>query len=259
MTHFSFILVEPAEPGNLGAAARAMHTMGFSDLRLVRPKADPLSGIARALAHRCEHILEAAPIYEDLTAALADSDLACATTARHRIERYHYVSGRELPRAITAKGDWVKRVALVFGSERSGLSNQDLQHCDLLTTLPQACSQPSLNLAQAIMLYSFILAEHLDRDPSEGAFGVQIKDQRLNSRSMPAAQYGALKNSLDQLAQRVGLPERYQGYLKRAIARLSYEDLYLIHNIRTFIDNKLTDLEKQIDTKSVINSKQSDQ
>ncbi|MEO0888387.1 MAG: TrmH family RNA methyltransferase, partial [Cyanobacteria bacterium J06648_10] len=71
----------------------------------------------------------------------------------------------------------LKKVAIVFGSERSGLSNQDVDLCDIVTTIPQAVAQPSLNLAQAVMVYSFTLAEQQTQ--------IQIKDQRLQSLLRP--------------------------------------------------------------------------
>lgn len=235
MIEFSFILVEPSEAGNIGAAARAMNTMGYQDLRLVHPQTDPLSGMARAFAHGSEHILERAPVYEQLSAALEGIDLACATTARHRLQKYHYVSVRDLPAALQQKGDSLQRVALVFGSERSGLSNRDIALCDLVTTVPQVSLQPSLNLAQAVMIYSFTLAAQTQ---------VQIQDQRLNSEMMPVEQYSRFKSQLRQLMNRIGLSERYQSYVIKAIARLGYEDLYLIQNIRTRVDNRLNALEE---------------
>ena len=238
MVQFSFILVEPGEAGNIGAAARAINTMGYADLRLVRPQADPLSGIARAFAHGSEHILETAPVYEQLTDALHDIDLACATTARHRLQKYHYVSVRDLPAVLSAKGSSLQRVAIVFGSERSGLSNQDANQCDIFTTIPQANPQPSLNLSQAVMLYSFVLAEQQTQ--------VQIEDQRLNSEEMPVEQYGQLKASLRQLMTRIGLHKRYQNYVTKSLAHLGYEDLYLLQTIRTFANNKLNHLEKLV-------------
>lgn len=233
---FSFILVEPGEAGNIGAAARAMNTMGHADLRLVRPQANHLSGIARAFAHGSETILEAAPLYSTLDEALSDIDLACATTARHRLQKHHYLSARDLPLALQQKGDSLQRVAIVFGSERSGLSNQDVSRCDILTTIPQVSLQPSLNLSQAVMIYSFILAEQQSR--------VQIKDQRLNSETMPIEQYARLKAALAKTLAAVGLNERHQGYVLSAIARLTYEDLYLVQTIRTYVDNKLNQLKK---------------
>ncbi len=236
MTQFSFILVEPGEAGNIGAAARALNTMGFTDLRLVRPQADPLSGIAKAFAHSSEHILEAAPVYEHLTDALKGIDLACAATARHRLEKYHYVSVRDLPSVLQAKGSTLQRVALVFGSERSGLSNQDVSQCDIITNIPQVNLQPSLNLSQAVMIYSFVLAEQQTQ--------VQIADQRLNSEKMPVEQYRHLKSALAKTLKKIGLNERHQSYVEKSLSRLSYEDLYLVQSIRTFVDNKLNDLDR---------------
>ncbi|MEL6469752.1 MAG: TrmH family RNA methyltransferase [Cyanobacteria bacterium J06623_4] len=228
---FIFVLVEPGEAGNVGAAARAMNTMGFSELRLVRPQADHLSGTAKAFAHRSEHVLTQAAVFETLDDAIADTDLACASTARHRIAKYHYLSVRDLPDALQAKGPTLRRVAIVFGSERSGLSNADLQQCDLITTIPQVSLQPSLNLAQAIMIYSFVLAAPRTQ--------VQIQDQRINTETMPTEQYARLKSSLQQLLSKIGLSDRYQTYVMQALARLGYEDLYLIQNIRTLIERKL--------------------
>ena len=236
MIEFSFVLVEPGEPGNIGAAARALNTMGFGDLRFVRPQADPLSGVAKAFAHGSAHLLDAAPAYERLTDAIADVDLACACTARHRIEKYHYVSVRDLPSAIAAKGQTIQKVAIVFGSERSGLSNRDVDVCDVVTTIPQAVPQPSLNLAQAVMVYSFTLAEQQTQ--------VQIADQRLNADKMPIEQYAQLKKSLSSLMKRVGLSERHQGYVRKSLSRLGYEDLYLVQTIRTMVSNRLDVLEK---------------
>lgn len=239
MIQFSFVLVEPGESGNIGAAARALHTMGFTDMRFVRPQAEPLSEVARAFAYGSAHLLDSAPVYESLQAAVTDVDIACACTARHRMQKYHYVSVRDLPEVLQQKGQSLQKVAIVFGSERSGLSNQDVDLCDIVTTIPQAVSQPSLNLAQAVMVYSFTLAKQQTQ--------VQITDQRLNAQQMPVEQYAQLKASLAWLMERVGLSERYQGYVRRALSRLGYEDLYLLQNIRTVVNNKLNELEKKKD------------
>jgi tRNA/rRNA methyltransferase len=235
---FSFILVESEEPANVGAAARALYTMGHGDLRFVRPKTDHLGEKARVLAHGSQHLLEAATVYDDLQAALHDIDLACATTARHRLEKHHYISIRDLPGVLQAKGEGLRRVALVFGGERSGLSRQDIALCDLLVTIPQSCTYPSLNLAQAVMVVSFVC--------SEAQTTVQITDQRLNSESMPAPQYASLKVATLQLMQRLGLSDRNQTYVMKALARLAAEDLYLLHNIRASIDRTLDRLETHI-------------
>ncbi|NJM96129.1 MAG: RNA methyltransferase [Phormidesmis sp. RL_2_1] len=228
---FSFILVEPAEDGNLGAAARAMNTMGYTDLRLVRPQTDHLSALAKAFAHGSQHILEQALVYESLADAIADVDLACATTARHRLQKHHYFSVHDLPQALIQKEESLQRVAIVFGSERSGLSNRDIACCDLLSTIPQVSLQPSLNLSQAVMIYCFTLAKQQAQ--------VQITDQRLNRRTVPIEQYGRMKASLMKTLAQIGLNQQYQQYVMKAIARLGYEDLYLIQTIRAFVDHQL--------------------
>lgn len=234
---YSFILVESEVPENLGAAARALNTMGHHDLRLVRPKCDRNTEKAQILAHGSQSILNAAPIFQHLSEALQDIDLACATTARHRYEKYHYISLQELPQQLQAKGESLQRIAFVFGGERSGLSRQDLASCDLITTIPQTSPYPSLNLAQAVMVYSFMFA---------ATQVAQIKDQRLNQKSIPVEEYTHLKQSSLELMERVGLADRYQQYVIRSLARLGYEDLYLLHNIRACIDRALDHLEAEL-------------
>ncbi|MEO0541836.1 MAG: TrmH family RNA methyltransferase [Cyanobacteria bacterium P01_A01_bin.105] len=233
--HIAFVLVEPGETRNIGAAARAMYTMGYHDLRLVRPQADHLHEHARALAHGSQTVLEAATVYDTLADALHDTEMACATTARHRLRKYHYLSVRDLPQVLAIKGTSLQRLAVVFGSERSGLKAADVDLCDLVTTIPQHQTHPSLNLAQAVMVYSYTL--------STAQTAVQIVDQRLNRQQMPAAEYGSLKQLFLQLMNRVGLSDRNQTYVMQGLARLRYEDLYLLHNIRAMVDRKLDSLE----------------
>lgn len=232
---FVFILVEPEEAPNVGAAARALNVMGHTDLRFVRSQADHLSEKARVLAHGSQHILEGATVYDDLKAALHDIDLACATTARHRLEKHHYVSIRDLPQVLNDKGSSLQKVAIVFGGERSGLKREDIALCDILTTIPQSCTYPSLNLAQAVMVFSFVF--------SEAQTTVQITDQRLNSEVMPVEQYASLKASTLQLMDRIGLSDRYKMYVMKGLARLKYEDLYLLHKIRGNFDRALDQAE----------------
>jgi tRNA/rRNA methyltransferase len=233
---YSFILVEPEEPGNIGAAARALNTMGHRDLRFVRPRVDPCCEKARVLAHGSQQILETAPIFDDLPSALQGIDLACATTARHRLEKHHYLNARDLPSQIEANGN-LTHIAIVFGGERSGLNRDDIAHCDWLSTIPQASLYPSLNLSQAVMIYSFLL--------SEAQTSLQITDQRLGRDAMPAPQYASLKTSTLALMARIGLTDRAQTYVQQALARLNREDLYLLHNIRSSIDRTLDRLESQ--------------
>lgn len=154
-----FILSGPAREENVGAAARAMKTMGMSELRLVKPFCDHLGERARATAHGSVDILENATVYDSINSAAADLSLLVGTAAKKRNirEDRHHVD--DLPAILRAKGDLVKRVGIAFGGEESGLSNRELDQCHLLTTIPMAARYPSLNLGQAVMVYASVLSK----------------------------------------------------------------------------------------------------
>lgn len=235
MLKFSFILVQPENDQNVGAVARAMNTMGHQDLRLVNPLCDHLGEKAGVLAHGSRHLLEQAQVFSSLADAIHDLDLCCATTARHRQEKYEYASVRDLPTLLESKGDSIQQVGFVFGGERSGLNGEDVALCDVVTNIPQACLYPSLNLSQAVMIFSFMFSEALT--------DVQIKDRRLNSEDMPVQEYASLKQSTLALMERIGLSERYKTFVIKGLGRLGQEDLYLLHRIRAYIDRTLDRLE----------------
>ncbi len=151
-----FVLVEPARPENVGAAARAMKTMGFAHLRLVNPC--DLSREARWVAHESTELLDHSQQYPSLQAALVDVDFSIASSARRRLDHDDYLSPAECRMALAGKAASVHRAALVFGRESSGLTGAELALCDAATTVPLAVAQPSLNLAQAVMLYAWELS-----------------------------------------------------------------------------------------------------
>ena len=156
--NFHFILVEPALPENIGAAARAMKTMGFHSLRLVNP-ADHLCERARWVAHGSNDILDRAALFSDFDSAIADIDLLVGTTVRRRGFKRNYYPVSELISVIKNKTDFIKSVGLVFGPEKSGLTNEQLKRCDVVSTIPMKNPFPSLNLAQAVMVYAFGLSD----------------------------------------------------------------------------------------------------
>lgn len=148
----TFILVEPARPANIGLACRAMKTMGLASLRLVNPC--PLDGEARWAAHESGELLDNAQIFDDLETALANVDFAVATTARRRLEHDDYPSPEECAAAIHGKAGSVQHPALIFGRESDGLTGAELARCHAATSVPLATEQPSLNLAQAVLVYA---------------------------------------------------------------------------------------------------------
>ena len=152
-----FVLVKPSHPGNVGACARALKTMGFDSLRLVESSAHRESR-ARWLAHGSHDILDQAAVYPNLAEAIADCELVIGTTARMRSSRRVYHSMVQIREALANKGETVGPAAILFGCEESGLSNRELTYCDLLSHIPLAVSHPSLNLSQAVMIYAYELS-----------------------------------------------------------------------------------------------------
>lgn len=155
--HLHIILVSPARPENVGAAARAMKTMGFTSLRIVDSQAH-LQPEAGWVAHGSSEILQNAQHFSSLSSALADIDFTVATTARSRAKFHYYCTPQELEKQLTERQHWVKNVALVFGREDSGLTNEELALADLLTGVPMVADYPSLNLGQAVMVFCYQLS-----------------------------------------------------------------------------------------------------
>lgn len=224
-----FVLVEPEDARNVGAAARALNTMGHEALRLVRPRCDHLSGKAKALAHRSFHLLESAEVFDSLEEATTDCHLRCAATARHRKEKLHYLSIEQLPDYLQQRSELLDTIALVFGGETSGLSNADLDLCEMVSTIPQVKASPSLNLSQAVMLYSFTLSF-----PSTQP---HTRDQRLEAMHASPEHYTALQNSVSKLLEHIDAPTKLRRDTSRALARLDCNDLFLAHRLRTTLEH----------------------
>jgi len=152
-----FILVEPSLPENIGAAARAINTMGFNSLRLVNPPNFPHEKSFH-VAHGSHEVLKNASIFPDLTSALHDIDLSIATSMKKRSVRHDYHHIEKLPEILKAKKLSAKQIAIVFGGEESGLSNDQVAQCDLISFIPLKQKYPSLNLSHAVMLYAYTLS-----------------------------------------------------------------------------------------------------
>ncbi|RJS92333.1 RNA methyltransferase [Salinisphaera sp. Q1T1-3] len=149
------VLVGAQHPGNIGAAARAMKVMGLSDLVLVAPERYP-DPEASARASGAEDILEAARVVGNLDEALADCVLAVGTSARTRRTEWPLVNPRvAAERAVAAATEGP--VAIVFGRERAGLDNAELDRCQLHLQIPANPDYSSLNLAAAVQVVAYEL------------------------------------------------------------------------------------------------------
>ncbi len=149
------VLVGTTHPGNIGAAARAMKNMGLHELVLVNPKHFPHED-ATARASGAEDLLESATVVESLDAAIADCCYVAAASARSRTIGWPSMLPRDCATRLlqeSAQGP----VAVIFGPEKSGLSNDDLDRCHTLLTIPTDPGFSSLNLAMAVQVMSYEL------------------------------------------------------------------------------------------------------
>lgn len=227
-----FVLVAPARPANVGAAARAMKTMGFDAMRLVASRVHEEEE-ARWVAHGAQEILTQAEAFDTLPEALADMDLVIATTARERGRYQHYLTPGEIREQIRAKPS-LGKVAIVFGCEESGLSNEQLAEVDLISYLPLKVSYPSLNLGQAIMLYAYEMSQLMDELNADGATAVAENFDN-------AGQVRVLKSKTAELLGELGVSqdEKLHQWVMDRVPMLPQRDLNMLHLLCKDLARKL--------------------
>lgn len=155
LENISIVLVGTTHPGNIGATARAMHNMGISRLRLVDPQC-PIGSIAYARASGANLVLDQCETFSELRAAITDCNLVIASTARRRSLTWPEVSPRAMAENIFRLDDSCQ-VALVFGREHSGLTNEEIQFCNQMVCIPTNPDFSSLNLAAAVQVLCYEL------------------------------------------------------------------------------------------------------
>ena len=157
MSHdnIEFVLVEPSHPGNVGAAARAIGTMGFKNLVLVKPTKHPHPE-SRARSSGALDILLDARVCDTLEEAIADSSLVIGTTARQRRISVPIDSIHECTESIF-ESSLNQKVSIIFGPETSGLSNKDIDRCNQLVYIPTGEMHSSLNLSMAVQVIAYQL------------------------------------------------------------------------------------------------------
>lgn len=152
----SFILADTLEPGNIGASARALKNLGFPTLELVRPKRFPADE-AGWFAHGAEDVLAAVKVHDALASALKDTSVVVGTTRRTGRKRgLVYPVGEAAARIRELAEE--NRVAILFGREDRGLTNDQAAACSLMLHIPADPENPSFNLSQAVLIVAYELA-----------------------------------------------------------------------------------------------------
>ncbi len=218
---FSFVLVRPKAAGNIGAAARALKNMGFGDLRLVAPQSF-VPPAAAAMAVHAEDVLHSTSVYSGLAQALSEHTLTAGTTCRRRAYRDHAGELRQCAMML-AKAAATNRVAVIFGPEDDGLSNQELKLCQHLIVIPASASYSSLNLAQAVMLVAYELMMAL-RDIGDGAADDVESAGSARMAHAPVGEVQAMLERLERALIEVGFlpaesPDRIMFAIRGILSR----------------------------------------
>lgn len=149
------VLVEPSHPGNIGAVARAMKNMGLCELVLVRPKLFPHAE-ATARASGADDLLARARVVDSVTEALSGCGFIAATTSRDRDQNFRVLDVRDAAERIVAEARTTP-AAVLFGAERTGLRNEEIESSHALIRIPASREYLSLNLAMAVQLVAYEL------------------------------------------------------------------------------------------------------
>lgn len=228
LANIRIVLCQTSHPGNIGAAARAMKTMGLSDLRLIKPKKFPHAD-ADAMASGATDILATAQVCDTLEDALAGCAFAIGLSARKRELSHELVSARDAATHAMQLAT-AQPVALVFGTEMSGLSNDELIRCQQLAMIPANPEYSSLNLASAVQVLAYELRMASDSaalPEDDGGFPLAGHDE-----------VEGFYRHLEETLVRIGFlnpdaPKRLMPRLRRlfARARLEKEEVNILRGI----------------------------
>ena len=188
------VLVGTTHPGNIGATARAMKNMGILDLALVEPKEFP-SDVATFRSKAAKDILEKASVHTSLEEAISECELVVGTSARGRTVPWPVLNPREAAEEMH-KSSLNGKVAIVFGREDRGLTNEELGLCNFHVHIPSDPEYSSLNLSQAVQIlaYEIRLSYLQDRHVNEEYWDVELANNEQTER---------LINHMDELMQEV--------------------------------------------------------
>jgi TrmH family RNA methyltransferase len=228
------VLVNTSHPGNIGAAARAMKNMGLTDLCLVSPQAFP-SAEATARASGADDLLASAACVDSLEEALADCELVVGASARNRTLPVPMLDPRETAGLIMQQPEGA-RAAILFGRERTGLTNAELDRCHYLVRIPTHPDYPSLNVAAAVQVVAYELRM---------AAGQALPRQEYRHRFATAEEMELFYRHLEEMLIEVGFldadnPRQLMRRLRRLFgrARPNYNELNILRGILTAVQQQ---------------------
>jgi TrmH family RNA methyltransferase len=229
------VLIDTTHPGNIGAAARALKNMGLHDLALVRPENFPHAD-ATARASGAADVLQKARVFARLEDAIGDCGLIVGASARERVRHFDVLAPRAAAPRVAAAAEQ-SGVAVLFGSERVGLTNEELTHCHWLIRIPANPEYESLNLAMAVQIVAYEL--HL---ACGGTLPAQARDTPLAT----ATEIARLRSHLEEVMTEVGFADRTQAgthlmdRVRRMLMRaeLDQNEVNILRGLLTAIQGK---------------------
>lgn len=212
MDNVAIVLVQPKRAENVGSAARSAANMGINRLILVRREMPDVEIMAKVATHHARHLIDQLCLFSTLAEALAPFNWVVGTSARQGRQRQSLVSPRKMVPDLLAKLK-NNEVALVFGPEDRGLTNDDLKFCNVVTTIPTA-DFSSLNLGQAVAI--------LSSEVYSGALDASRGDSVKHAKMAESHELEVMYNFVEQALRKMG-------HLKEA------DYSYWMHNIRHFL------------------------
>ena len=230
------VLVGTTHPGNIGATARAMKNMGIVNLALVAPKEFP-SDVATYRSKAAKDVLENAELFDTLKMAVSNCELVIGTSARERKVPWPILNPKDASQEVS-RGVLNNKVAIVFGREDRGLTNDELGLCNLHVHIPTDPAYSSLNLSQAVQIMVYEMRSSiLENQENEEYWDVEFADNDQTER---------LINHMDELMQEVDFYEidnprklllRVRRFFKRS--RIDVMEVNIFRGLFAAIQKKL--------------------
>ena len=241
-----FVLVEPGEPGNIGASARAIKNMGFTNLCLVKPPAG-MSDEGRWFARNAHDVLDSAEVRASVEEAIRDKAVIVGTTRREGKRRGVILpveKGAARIREITTNN----KVAILFGRETKGLYNDEVDECGFMIKIPSSKLQPSLNLSQAVLIIAYELSKYgeaIGRSAGEKRYDNSVLIEDLKAHEEISVLYEKISRVLELLEY---IPRGDRNLMENIIVNLKHfigragiteKELNMIQGICTQIEKKV--------------------
>ncbi|MGD8234434.1 tRNA (cytosine(32)/uridine(32)-2'-O)-methyltransferase TrmJ [Vibrio sp. TRT 1302] len=239
LNNVKVVLVGTSHSGNIGSAARAMKVMGLSNLVLVDPQCS-VDEQAIALAAGAADIAQNATIVGDLNEAVADCALVVGSSARSRTLEWPMLEPRECGEKFVSEGQ-NSPVALVFGRERTGLTNDELQTCHYHVCIPANPEYSSLNLAMAVQTLSYeIRMAYLEREQSQYAKQEELEYPRHKELELFFAHLEKVAKDTQFISEEQ--PGKVMNKLRRLFnrARPEAQELNILRGVLTAIEKRIS-------------------